>query len=264
MRSFRLGTLAAALLLLLLPLVVSSCYITCACDSTPDPNWTPPPIGADEAGVYAAKVAGVPSMTAVEVSGLNGRPFYRATADNTVAFVDAAEGGDVLEVIAIDRMPEAATTEPPTAVAKSAADAFMARTGSSTADLTESSELKTVSGVSAYDFTWTDSLGSAKFTISVNPSTQAVFAYADLRMQRPLTLPILGQNRATAIAVAARNVPGDQVNSSSLTVDFSTGAQVSTWDVSMGVPIADGSQTIEQKFVVRVDASTGATTTVKS
>ena len=54
------------------------------------------------------------------------------------------------------------------------------------------------------------------------------------------------------------------MNSASLTVDFSTGAQVSKWDVSMGVPIADGSQTIEQKFVVRVDALTGATTIVKS
>jgi hypothetical protein len=263
MRSFRLGTLAAALLLLLLPLVVSSCYITCACVSTPDPNWTPPPISDIQAGADAAKVAGVPSMTAIEVSGLNARPFYRATADNTLAFVDA-EGGDVLEVIAIDRMPEAATTEPPTAAAKSAADEFMTSTGLSDDMLTESSELNTVSGVSAYDFTWTDSLGSAKFTISVNPATQAVFAYADLRMQLPLTLPILGQNRATAIAVAARNVPGDQVNSASLTVDFSTGAQVSTWDVSMGVPIVDGSQTIEQKFVVRVDALTGATTIVKS
>jgi hypothetical protein len=83
-------------------------------------------------------------------------------------------------------------------------------------------------------------------------------------MDLPLALPILGHDRATAIAVGARNVPGDQVNSATLRVDFSSGAQVSIWDVSMGVPTVDGSQTVEQKFVVRVDALTGATTIVKS
>jgi hypothetical protein len=262
MGRLRVGSVAAALLLFLLPLTLSSCD-WCGCLHTPDPNWTPAPIGSDEAAIYAAKIAGVPTMTAVESSGLNGRPFYWATADNTLAFVDA-EGGIVLEVVLIDQMPEAATTEPPTAGAKSAADAFMTRTGLSTADLTESSELKTVAGVSAYDFTWTDSLSSAKFMISVNPATEAVFAYADLRMDLPLALPILGHDRATAIAVGARNVPGDQVNSATLRVDFSSGAQVSIWDVSMGVPTVDGSQTVEQKFVVRVDALTGATTIVKS
>ena len=39
---------------------------------------------AQEAAVYAAKIAGVPAMTADLIGGPNGSTFYRATAANTV------------------------------------------------------------------------------------------------------------------------------------------------------------------------------------
>jgi len=62
-------TLVGAMLLALLPVSVGGCNITCGCASTPDPNWTPPPITAEEAAVYAAKAAGVPVMTAQLAAG---------------------------------------------------------------------------------------------------------------------------------------------------------------------------------------------------
>jgi hypothetical protein len=263
MRSLRVGTLAAALLLLLLPLVLSSCYITCACASPLDPNWTPPPVSDIEAGAYAAKVAGLPNMTAELSGSIQGRPIYQASGNNTLGFVDS-ESGVVFEVVAVDEMPNRATVEPPDGAAKSAADAFMTRTGLRDDNLIESSMLKTVSGVSAYDFTWKDSLGSAKFTISVNPSTKLVFAYTDLQMQSPLTPPILGKAAATQLAIAAHNVPGDQVTSAEFGIDFSSGVQVSSWAVGLGVPTATDPNVFEHGALISVDAVTGETVIVKS
>jgi hypothetical protein len=263
MNSFRVGTLAAAFLLLLLPLSLSSCYITCACASPRDPSWTPPPVSGIEAGTYAAKVAGLPDMTADLTGSIQGRPLYQATGHNTLGFVDG-ESGIVLEVVAVDQMPDDATAAPPTAAAKAAAEAFMARTGLSVDGLTESSMLKTASGASAYDYKWTDSLGSDEFEISVNPATQTVFAYVDLRMQLQLTPPILGKAAATQLAIAAHNVPGDQVTSAEFGIDFSSGVQLSSWAVGLGVPTATDPNVFAHGALIRVDAVTGETVIVKS
>jgi hypothetical protein len=268
MRHFRVGTLTA-LLLLLLPLGLSSCNIgafgttSCACASPADPNWTPPPVSDVQAAADAAKAAGLPAMKAEFAGSFQGRSIYQATAAGTLAFVDG-ESGVVFEVLAVDQMPNEVTTVPPTAAARTAAQAFLARTGLGTDGLTVAGGIKTSAGVSAYDFTWTDSLGSAKFLISVNPATDSVFAYADLRTELPLALPMVGRARASQLAIDADDRPGNQVLSADLTVEFGTGAQVSTWMVGLGVPTATDPNVYEHGAAIQIDALTGAATVLKS
>ena len=257
MKRFALGPVAAVLLLILLPLTLSSCDITCGCTSTPDPNWTPAPVDAQQAGQDAAKFASVPSTSAAIVAGLDDRYFYRATATNVLAFVDA-ESGFVLELVLTDQMPNDTTASRTEADARGAAEVFMSGVGMATEGMTESAQLKTVAGVSAYEITWNDAGGvhAGKFEVSVNAATGSVFAYVDLRMQMALTAPILGATRATALAIAAAAIPelGGVARSVSFGIDFATGAQVSAWAVAVGVP---STTTVA---VVTVDAVTGTVT----
>lgn len=151
MKRLGLGFLGAALLLILLPLTLSSCAITCACTTPPAPG-TPLPISADQAAANADKVAGATGMTAEYGGILDWTPYYRASSGGTIAYVDAVSGA-VFDVILIDQMPNDAAASPTRAGAQTAAKAFMAQTGLSTNGLTESAALKTVAEVSAYDVT---------------------------------------------------------------------------------------------------------------
>ena len=264
MRPFRVGTLTAVVLLLL-PLGLSSCgvSVSCACASPANLNRTPPPVSSVEAATYAARVAGLSAMTAEFAGSFQGRSIYQATAPKTLAFVDG-ESGVVLEVVAIDQMPNEVTTESPTTAAKTAAEAFLARTSLNTDGLAMASKIKTSAGVSAYDFTWSDSLGSAKFLISVNPVTGSVFAYADLRMGLPLALPLVGQARATQLAIDTDGRPGNQLIAADFNIDFASGVQISTWMVDLGVPTATDPNVYEHGSVIQIDALTGTAKVMKS
>jgi len=259
-------TLVGAMLLALLPVSVGGCNITCGCTSTPDPNWTPPPVTSDEAAVYGAKAAGVPVMTAQLMGGPAGRSFYRTDAPSAVALVDA-ESGTVLEVVLTDRMPNDAAVAIASRDAQTAAEGFLTRVGLSTEGLTESGRLTQQAGVAAYDVTWKDAGATAtpKFQILVNASTGAVFAFVDLRSQLNLTAPIVGRARATETAIAAIGVPGEIVLSADLGTDFGSGeSQKWAWSIGLGVPSATQADVYEHGALVSVDAVTGQATIVKS
>ncbi|MGZ6267315.1 MAG: hypothetical protein ACXWNR_01965, partial [Candidatus Limnocylindrales bacterium] len=179
--------LVGAMLLALLPVSVGGCNITCGCATPADPNWTPPPVTSDQAAVYGAKAAGVPVMSIGFQGQVFGRQLYETTAPNALALVDA-ESGMVLEVVLTDRMPSDATVaagsnpEP-------AAEAFLGGVGLSAEGLTESAQLMQQAGVAYYDVTWKDPGATAmpKVQVLVNASTQAAFAFVDLRAQLNLT-----------------------------------------------------------------------------
>jgi hypothetical protein len=281
MKRSGLGLIGPALLLVLLPMTLSSCATACGCtapaaagtpppvSATPAAAGTPPPVSAAQAASSASKIAGVTGMTAELGGVLNWRQFYRSSSGNAVAFVDAVDG-TVFEVVLTDQMPDTATADAggaaAEATARSAAEAFIAQAGLSTNGLTESATLKTVAEVSAYDVTWKDGSGptATKYQVSVNATTGAVFAYLDLRLARGLAAPIAGKSRATTLAIAALGKPGQQALAANFSVDFSSGTQVSTWDVSLGVPSATESNVFEAGGLVRVDAATGAASIVKS
>jgi len=241
--------LAGAVVLSLLPVTVSGCGITCACAATADPNWTPEPITAQEAAISGAKAAGRgtvddPSMTAVPISGPNGRAFYEATSANTLALVDSTSGS-VLEVVLEDQLPNDATVSASASDARTAAEAFMQRAGN-LEGLSESAQVVRRVGVAAYEVQWNPAEKDATtFVVWVNPSSGSVFAFIDLRMQLNLTAPIVGRDKATELAIAALGVPGETVTSAELAIDFATGSQASAWQVSVGGE------------TVRVDAASG-------
>jgi len=263
--------LAGAVVLSLLPVTVSGCSITCACASTPDPNWTPQPITAQEAAIVGAKAAGRgtvddPSMTAVPIGGPSGRAFYEATSANTLALIDATSGF-VVEAVLEDRMPNDATVSASTTDARTAAENFMQRTGMGTEGFTESAQLIRQAGVAAYKVDWKESGGNevGKFGVWVNASTGSVFAFVDLRIQLNMTPPIVGRDRATKLAIAALGIPGETVTSAELTITFPlTGSQQSLWEVGLGVPTATQADVFEHGALVSVDALTGEAMIVRS
>lgn len=255
-------TLAGAMLVALLPVSVAGCNVTCACTSPPDPNWTAPPIGADEAAIYGAKAAGVPVMTAQLAGALAGRQFYETTAANAVALVDA-ESGMVLEVVLTDRMPNDDTVSIASGDAQTAAETFVhGNTGLSTEGSTVSVRVMHQAGVAAYEVAWND---PTKLQAFVDASTGAVFAFVDLRMQLNLTAPFVGRVRATETAIATIGVPGEIVTSADLTIDFGSGdTQGWAWSIGLGVPSATQADVYEHGALVSVDAVTGKATIVKS
>jgi hypothetical protein len=234
----------------------------CGCASTPDANWTPPPVTAGEAAIYAAKIAGLPSMSADFTVGPGGRSFYLATAPNAVAFVDAVSGY-VVEVVLEDRMPNDAKVSISGVGALAVAQVFVQRSMDVTG-LVGSSRAINQAGVSAYLVTWSDTSGVAELEIGVNASTGDVFAYADFRPQINVAPPMIGRARATELAIAAMGIPGETATSAELTIDFTTGSQVSAWDVGLGVPTATQADVFEHGALIRVDAVTGEATIVKS
>ena len=233
----------------------------CGCVSTPDSNWTPPPVSAAQAAVYAAKIAGLPSMSADLGIGPDGRFLYVATAPDAIAFVDAVSG-TVVEVVLEDRMPNDATVAVSGAGALAVAQVFLEQRGIT--DLVGSFHPINQAGVAAYLVTWSDAAGVVKLEIAVNASTGDVFAYVDLGPQMNATPPLIGRARATELAIAAFGVPGETVTSAELAIDFETGSQVSSWQVGLGVPTATQADVFEHGALLSIDAVTGEATIVKS
>jgi hypothetical protein len=264
----RVATIAAgAALLALLPFSLSGCNpgISCACASPADPNLTPPPISADQAANSAAKFAGVPSMQAGLGYVLAGRQLYLATATGAVAFVDAVSGV-VLEVVLTEQMPDGDAAPIAITDAQTAAEAYLARVGLSTDGMAESARLLHQAGISAYEVDWVEesAVTTPRFQVMVNAATGVVFAFVDQRPQLKLTAPLLGRNRAATLAIAAMAVPGEVVTSADLSFDFGTGAQASSWDVGLGVPMPAQPDVYEHGAYIRVDAVTGEAVIVKS
>jgi hypothetical protein len=254
------GSLGAGLggLILVVGLLTTT---ACGCATTADANWTPPPVTPGEAAVFAAKIAGLPSMSADLAIGPGGRSLYVATAPGAVAYVDAVSGS-VVEMVLEDRMPNDSTVSVSGAGALAVAQVFLAQRGLT--DVVGSFRAINQGGVSAYLVTWSDAAGVPRLEIAVNAATGDVFAYADLRVQMNVTPPLIGRTRATELAIAAFGVPGETVTSAELAIDFWTGSQVSTWNVGLGIPTATQADVFEQGAYITVDAVTGEATVVKS
>lgn len=234
----------------------------CRCATAADGNWTPPPVSAAQAAVYAAKIAGLPSMSADLAIGPNGRFLYIATAPEAVAFVDAVSGS-VVEVVLKDRMPNDATVSVSGPAALAVAQLFLQQRMDVTG-LIASVRFVNQAGVAAYLVTWRDAGGAAKLEAAVNASTSDVFAYVDLRSSITITPPIVGRARAIELAIAAIGVPGETVTSAELAIDLAADPQVSSWEIGLGVPTATQADVFEHGAYIRVDAVTGVATIVKS
>jgi hypothetical protein len=278
------GIPARFLLLAVVPLVVSSCYVVCGCTTPPWPNetpypgsscacatragltGTPPPVGADEATTHAERIAGVTFRSSDLTQGPSNRLLYELAATDATAFVDA-ESGAVLEVILTDALPVHDTAAITEGEARAAAEAFMSRAGWQLGGLTESAEQLHRAGVAAFQVSWTDPTASpaATLRVLVNAETAAVFACVDAFLWFDPLVPVVGRARATEIALAVVNSPGMIVTSAEWTTYFQAdGLQLSTWTVGLGEPSATQADVFVHGAVVSVDAATGEATIMKS
>jgi hypothetical protein len=265
MTRFGVRLAALAFLLGLLPITVSGCNITCACAcaSTPDPNWTPPPVSAQEAQVATAKFAA--GSTGAQPSGLvaslgyssQDHPLYSVLGPTVGAVVDA-HSGLVLEFVQVDALPESSEVSISGAVAQARATSFLSDRGLDTGALVATTNLRSGT-TSAYVVTWA-AQGSDVEQVSVDPSNGTPFAFVDQRFGVRLVPPSIGAATAARLALAAISAPGELV----LANDFSFGFDDSTWGVNLGVPSATASDAYEHGAFVEVDAVTGVVTVRKS
>lgn len=196
---------AVALLLGLLPPTAGACNISCACASTPDPNWTPPPVSAQEAAkataAFAAGSAGTqPSglEAALTYSGQD-HPLYVVSGPTVGAVVDA-RSGLVLEFVQVDALPDSGEVTISSAEAQARGTSFLSDRGRDTGILVATTALQG-GATSAYVVTWSDKSGGAgQISVSVNPSSGTPFAFADQRFGVQLVPPSIGAAAAARLA----------------------------------------------------------------
>jgi hypothetical protein len=254
-----------ALLLGLLPLTVGGCGITCACVSTPDPNWTPPPVSEQEAEAAAAKFAAgsaraQPSglVASLGYAGLD-HPLYSVLGPTVGAVVDA-HSGLVLEFVQVDALPDSNAVTISDSEAQARAMSFLGDRGRDTGGLVATTTLRSAT-TSAYVVTWAAKETSAEqISVSVNASSGTPFAFVDQRFGVHLVPPSIGAATAARLALAAVPTPGELVLANDLSFAFDD----STWGVSLGVPSATASDVYEHGAYVEVDAITGIVAIRKS
>ena len=262
MRRFGARLAAMALLLGLLPLTLNACSPHLA---TPDPNWTPLPVSAQEAIAAAAKFAA--GTTGTQPSGLvasltyasQDRPLYAVLGPTVGAFLDV-HGGLVLELVLMDSLPDSTEVAISSAEAQARAASFLSDRGLDTGELVATTTLRS-GATSSYVVTWAaQGSGAGQISVSVNPSSGTPFAFVDERFGVQLVPPSIGSAAAGRLALAAVSTPGDVVASTVFRFDL----EHPYWDVNLVVPNATASAPPEHAAVVSVDAATGAATVGRS
>jgi hypothetical protein len=265
MRRFGARLAAVALLLGLLPLTAGACNISCACASTPDPNWTPAPVSAQEAVAAAAKFAA--GTTGAQPSSLQAslgnagqdHPLYTVSGPTVGAVVDA-QGGLVLEFVQVDALPDSNEVAVSSADALARATAFLGDRWRDTGILVPTTTLQS-GATSAYIVTWADQSGGAgQISVSINPSSGTVFAFVDQRFGVQFVPPSIGAAAAGRLALAAVSTPGEVV----VSTDFQFWFDSATWSVTLATPGSSASAAPEHGAMVDVDAVTGTVTVAKN
>jgi hypothetical protein len=231
----------------------------CGCASTPDPNWTPPPVSSQQAVNAAAKFAA--GGAAAQPIGLDTWLFdldrdqaaYLVSSPTVDAVVDG-RSAMVLEYVSVEAMPDTDIATVSSDAAITTAETFLADRGVGTAGMTVAVERHAAGGTSAYFVTWAGTgKDAAGVSVLVNPSSGAAFAFVDQRSGVHMVAPTIGATAAAKLAQGAVTTPGLVVESSNLLV----APDGSSWDIQLTAP--------PDHFTdVSVDAVTGAVRVGKS
>jgi hypothetical protein len=231
----------------------------CGCASTPDPNWTPPPVSSQQAVNAAAKFA--VGGAAVQPIGLDAslvnldrdHAAYVVSSPIVDVVVDGHSAA-VLEYVLVESMPDTDSGAILSDAALKAAAAFLDDRGVGTAGMTAAVDKHAAGGTSFYAVTWTgDGKDAAGLSVLVNPASGAVFAFVDQRFGTHIVVPTIGGAAATKVARGAVSTPGLVVAAA----DFQFWPGGSTWNIQLTAPPDHFSS-------VTVDAVTGAVTVGKS
>lgn len=250
--------LAAAAGLLALPLTFTACGSTCGCASTPDPNWTPPPVTAqqalDETGKFV-QADGSSQPAGLQASLVPfGKGLVYVVSSLTVDAVVDADTETVLEYVLVDAMPNSVGLATSADSARTTAASFLKARGLDTVGMAATVVNHSAGGAADYVVTWTaPAWDPAGVSVLVNPSSGAVFAFVDERFGVAIIAPTIGATAATTLAKGAAAIPGLVLQSA----DFRFGPDGSSWDILM---TADP----DHFAAVTVDAVTGAATVNKS
>ena len=260
MRRFSFGALGAVLLMVLLPLTLSSCWIACGCVSTPDPNWTPLPVSATEAQAEVAKfTAGKTGVTpeglaATSFTAGNAKALFRVDGPTVTDAVVDAYGGLVIEWFDRGRLPDSAEVGVSSEQAQSTAATFIGDRGRYLDGLQVTTALRQTGSTSAYVVTWLSySPGALGMSVFVNASTGVPFAFADQQFNVVVAPPVIGADAAGRLAVAAVSTPGEAVTSTEFTFDLEN----PSWTVHLAVPSSGAGASATQAVDVTVNAATG-------
>lgn len=231
----------------------------CGCASTPDPNWTPPPVSSQQAVNAAAKFAAggaAAQPTGLDASLVNLDRDHAAyvVSSPIVDVVVDGHSAAVLEYVLVDSMPDTDSGAVSSDAALKAAAAFLDYRGVGTAGMTAAVDRHAGGGTYFYAATWTgDGKDAAGLSVLVNPSSGAVFAFVDQRFGTHMVAPTIGAAAATKVARGAVSTPGLVVEAA----DFQFWPGGSTWDIQLTAPP-------DHFAYVSVDAVTGAVTVGKS
>jgi hypothetical protein len=205
-------------------------------------------------------------MNAQLIDGQDGECYYRATSDGAVVVMDA--WGHVEELVLLDQMPVDDTVSASSTQALAAAKALLSHERVSASSIPHYATATEVhqGGVAAFrvDYSYYaagDSQRAANidFSVMVNAKTGAAFAWDLLWTVPNPHVPVIGQARAIAIALAKYAPSGSQVPSARMTIDFQGGDPHSVWLVQLEASGAAPSG-ILQPATVGVDAVTGEAT----
>jgi hypothetical protein len=266
MKRFGLGLALAASLLFVVPLTVGGCNISCACTTTPDPNWTPPPKTTQDAVTAVAKFAAGTSGTeptgleAVLANQYSDHPIFEVSGP-TVDGVADGKTGVVLEWLLVASLPDSTDVAISDGQAEATATSFIRERNIDTTGLTATSTLRPGGATSEYVVTWVGPVANSPgFSVFINPSTGAAFAFADQRFGVQMVPPSIGAAAAGRLAIATVSTPGEVV----LSTDFQFNYEAPTWEVQLATPSATASAEPEHWADVSVDAVTGTVTVSKS
>lgn len=261
--------LAGVVVLLLLPLTVSGCSVTCACASTPDPSWTPPPMTAQEATAAVAKFASgrtgeLPSGLEASLSysrtdsGRN-HPLYMVNGPTVGAAIDA-QSGTVIVLVLVDSLPNSNDVLVASDKAQAAAASFLSDRGRDTTGRVATTELRAGGATSVYLVSWVGrGSDAAGLSASVNPSSGKPFGFIDGPSEIQMVMPTIGAHAAGKLALVAVSTPGQVV----VSADFRFDLEHPSWDISLALPHPTASAAPEHGAFVSVDAVSGATTVAK-
>ena len=260
MRRFSLGALGAVLLLIMLPLTLSSCWISCGCVSTPDPNWTPLPVSAAEAQAEVAKFTA--GKTGVAPEGLVVTPFtagqakalFRVEGPTVTDAVVAAYGGLVVEWFDRSRLPESGDVAISSDQAQATAATFLGDRGRYLDGLQVTTTLRQTGPTSAYVVTWLSYSPGARGCrsssmpppVSRSPSpTSNSMSCLFHRWSAPM--------RPESSPSPRVSTPGEAVAST----DFNFDLENPSWTVHLAVPGSGAGASATKPVDVTVNAVTG-------
>jgi hypothetical protein len=260
MRRVSVGALGAVLLMVLLPLTLSSCWIACGCVSTPDPNWTPLPESATDAQAGVAKFAagrtGVTpeGLTTTAITSGQAKALFRVEGPTVTDAVVDAYSGMVIEWFDLGRLPESAVGEVSSDQAQTTATTFIGDRGRYLDGLKVTTTLRQTGSTSAYVVTWLSySPGAQGMSVFVNGSSGEPFAFVDEQFNVVLVPPVIGAGAAGRLAVAAVSTPGEAVASTEFKFDLEN----PSWTVHLAVPGSGAGASSTQAVDVTVNAATG-------